>query len=77
MSVVSVDRERRIIYGKCERCGSPFTFHYSDFGDTEIEEMFIRGEERVICDDCYNRLEQARQERLQQQCTNILSPKTR
>ena len=61
MSVVSVDRERRIIYGKCERCGSPFTFHYSDFGDTEIEEMFIRGEERVICDARYDLIRRKRE----------------
>lgn len=61
MSVVRVDRERRIVYGKCERCGSPFTFHYSDFGDTEIEEMFIRGEERVICDACYDLIQRTRE----------------
>jgi hypothetical protein len=61
MSVVRVDRERRIVYGKCERCGSPFTFHYSDFVDMEIEEEFIQGEERVICDACYNQIQRARE----------------
>lgn len=61
MSVTRVDRERRMIYGKCERCGSPFAFHYCDFGDREIEETFIGGTERVICDACYDRIQQARE----------------
>ena len=61
MSVTRVDRERRMIYGKCERRGSPFAFHYSDFGNIEIEEEFIRGEERVICDACYDLIQRTRE----------------
>ena len=61
MSVTRVDRERRMIYGKCERCGSPFAFHNSDFGNIEIEEEFIRGEERVICYACYDLIKRTRE----------------
>lgn len=61
MSVTRVDRERRMIYGKCERCGSPFAFRYCDFGDREIEETFIGGAERVICDACYDLIQRTRE----------------